>query len=190
MSGIPNPSNAPTKIAAGDTLKFKISDGNYPASDGWTYKFTISNSANLYGPRVSTADGDDHQIEVSETVTAGWVVGEYEYLGFFEHSGGDRLTVHEGRIEITLNPALTTATDLRSHAKKSLDALEAVMESRASLDQMKYQIAGRSLERMTAEDLMKWRDYYRKEVAQEDALSTGPGSGSARSNRIRPRFTN
>lgn len=186
--GIPNPSVAPEKVARGDTLKFKISDGEFPASDGWTYKFIITASGKLEGPISSTADGDDHQVTVEEGVTALWGIGDYTYVGYFEHSGGDRWTAHRGRFEVGIDPATTNSVDLRTHAQIALDAIEAVLESRATLDQQKYQIGGRSLDRMLAEDLLDFRDYYRNEVARELRKSTGPGSDKNRSARIRPRF--
>lgn len=185
---LPNPSVSPEKVAAGDTLTFKISDGDFLASGGWTYKFILSNATALIGPISSAADGDDHQVTVEEGVTAAWNVGKYTYVGYFEHSSGDRWTSHRGKFEVAVDPAVISATDLRTHAQISLDAIEAVLQNRATLDQQKYQIGGRSLDRMESADLIGFRDYYRKEVAREMKTTTGPGSNSARSNRIRPRF--
>jgi hypothetical protein len=52
-------------------------------------------------------------------------------------------------------------------AKTVLDAIEAVIENRASQDQMSYSIAGRSLSRMSIDDLMKFRDRYYSEYQEE-----------------------
>ena len=64
----------------------------------------------------------------------------------------------------------TGNADNRSHAKKVLDAIQAVLENRASQDQMSYSIAGRSLSRMTIDDLMRFRDRYRAEYNREIKL--------------------
>lgn len=187
--GVPNPTESPTKIAAGDTLKFKISDGDFLASEGWSYSFILTNGTTHIGPIQSSADGDDHQITVVKGTTAGWTPAKYSYVGYFDHATLGRATLHRGNSEVTADAGAIGATDLRSHARTSLDAIEAVLETRATKDQLKYQIAGRSLERMTGEDLRAFRDYYLKAVAKEDATTTGPGAKTARSNRIRPRFS-
>tara|TARA_R110000824_G_scaffold82382_6_gene206499 strand:- start:6303 stop:6872 length:570 start_codon:yes stop_codon:yes gene_type:complete len=189
MSGIPNPTDIPRTIFAGDTLKFKVSNGDFPASGGWSYRLVLMSTSSKLTLAVSTADGDDHQVEVASTVTAAYATGEYNAVGYFSHSTSGRHSVDEGRVEIKADVAVATATDLRSHAKTSLDAIESVLESRASLDQMKFQLAGRSLERTPVEDLLKFRDYYRREVEKEER-ERRVGDGQSHSGRIRARFNN
>ena len=48
-----------------------------------------------------------------------------------------------------------------------LDGIEAVLENRASQDQMSYSIAGRSLSRMSIDDLLTFRARYRAEYLKE-----------------------
>ena len=60
--------------------------------------------------------------------------------------------VDSGRTTISQNLADTNA-DLRSHAKIVLDSLEAVIENRANMDQSSMSIAGRSLSRMSVDEL-------------------------------------
>ena len=48
-----------------------------------------------------------------------------------------------------------------------LDAIEALIEGRATKDVSSYSIAGRSLTRMTPDELVKWRSTYRAEVARQ-----------------------
>jgi hypothetical protein len=66
--------------------------------------------------------------------------------------------------------------DPRSHARKTLDAIEAVVEGRATKDQQAYTIGGRSLQRMPIKDLMYFRGVYRAEVYAEESRLTGRGS--------------
>ena len=58
--------------------------------------------------------------------------------------------------------------DNRSHARKVLDALRATMESKATSDQMAMSIRGRSISRMSPAEMIKWLDFYEKQVARED----------------------
>jgi len=67
-----------------------------------------------------------------------------------------------------------------------LDAIEAVIENRATLDQESYQIGGRSLKRMPIADLMRLRQLYRAEVAGEEAAAKlAAGLGTARKVQVR-----
>ena len=61
------------------------------------------------------------------------------------------------------------------------DALEAMLESRASIDQSSMSIAGRSLSRMTPEEIRDWYEYYRYKVnleVKKDRISKGLATGS------------
>ena len=69
--------------------------------------------------------------------------------------------------------AISTSQDLRSHARKTLDAIEATIEGRASLDQERYRINNRELYRTPLETLKKLRDQYRAEVSREEAKLSG-----------------
>ena len=67
-------------------------------------------------------------------------------------------------------------TDPRTHAEIMLDKIEALLEGRADGDMSSYSIAGRSITKMTPEELLTWRDYYRREVAvyrRRNAIARG-----------------
>ena len=108
---------------------------------------------------------------MGSSTTANYTAGDYVWYAFITRSAdSERVSVDEGRTEIVVNFANTNA-DLRSHAKKVLDAIEAVLENRASQDQMSYSIAGRSLSRMSIDDLMTFRNRYRAEYLREIKLA-------------------
>ena len=74
----------------------------------------------------------------------------------------------------TVNPdyrsgTSTAAFDDRTHARTVLDAIEAVIESRATKDQERYSIAGRELWRTPIPTLLKLRQHYKAEVAAQEA---------------------
>ena len=78
--------------------------------------------------------------------------------------------------------------DPRSHAKITLDAVEAVIEGRATKDQENYSIAGRSACRTPVADLLSLRDYYRTEFLREQRVerrNKGIGTGA----RLLARFS-
>ena len=124
---------------------------------GGSHKFTIT----------ATETTDDYIVEISQDVTEHYHVHLYKWYAFITRtSDSERISVDSGVAQLVADYAESTA-DQRSHAKKVLDAIEAVIENRASQDQMSYSIAGRSLARMSIDDLMTFRNRYRAEYNEE-----------------------
>src|SRR5690606_30112936 len=73
-------------------------------------------------------------------------------------------TVQSGTLQVLADPA---SQDVRTHAEKVLEAIELLIEGRATKDVSSYSIAGRSLTRMSPDELVKWRSHYRNEVAKQ-----------------------
>ena len=62
-----------------------------------------------------------------------------------------------------------------------VDKLESLLEGKADADVSSYAIAGRSLNKLTVEEMLKWRDYYKAEYQreiQEFRIGNNEGSGS------------
>jgi hypothetical protein len=157
-----------SRIIAGDTLQFTTSVEGYPASAGWVLTYRL-------GPVVSgaaitmtaTASGDDYAVSVAASATAAWTAGEYTWYATLA-LGAARYSLAEGRITIKPNPAtLTVGTDARSHAKRMLLAVEAVLEGRATKDQQAYTVGDISITRIPVEQLISLRDTYRAELAAQ-----------------------
>ena len=168
-----------TEIIIGDTLDFETTVPDYPATDGWTLKFRlvprVSGSAITFNASTAS-DGVSYRAQVAPATTAAWTAGEYSWTSYVEKTGA-RQTVQQGMVTLIADPAVTTAPyDRRSHARKTLDAIEAVLENRASLDQQEYTIGDRSLKRMPIADLLDFKRYYAGLVAkEEDAIRIANG---------------
>jgi hypothetical protein len=166
------PTQEPDVLVVGDRWVWRRPDlvADYPTADyaltyefhedsggGGSHKFTIT----------ATETTTDYLIEIASATTAAYSTGEYNWYAFITRSSdSQRIAIDEGHTKIELNFANTNA-DNRSHAKKVLDAIQATIEGRASQDQMSYSIAGRSLSRMSIDDLLKFRDRYRAEYNRE-----------------------
>jgi hypothetical protein len=172
------------RIVAGDTLDFVTTLPDYPAGGGYTLKYRLSPRTTGAAIDITcSASGNDHRCGAAASVTATWTAGEYSWSCWVE-KGAERYsgTAYPWRGECTIlpNPATTTNYDARSHARKVLDAIEAVLEGRATLDQEEYTIGGRSLKRTPVEQLIRFRQRYKQEVAGEDAaarINAGLGGG-------------
>lgn len=174
----------PEEIIAGDRVAWKRSDLN---SDYSNALYTLSYQLRLEGEGTTgytitaSASGTDYIIEVTSATTATYTPGRYQWQAYItRNSDSARVTLETGSLEVVANRSQSTS-DPRSHAKVVLDAIEAVLESRATKDQMSYTIAGRSLSRMPVTDLLTFRDRYKAEYQRElDAERIRKGLGSKR----------
>ncbi len=163
------PSQVPTELQLGDYWAWKREDlaNDYPVADySLSYEFNLvdgSTASNF--TLTATESGDTYLIEASNT--SSYTKGNYNWVSYITRSSDSaRIKIGEGFTEIEDNFA-TTSTSVRSHAKKVLDAIEAVIENRASMDQSSMSIAGRSLSRLSIDELMTFRDRYRAEYLKE-----------------------
>lgn len=182
------PTTEPLSVRAGDTWKWTRSLADYPAST-WTLKYRFKNAAGGFEITAS-ASGDDYSVTVAAATTAGYASGSYTWIAWVEGGSSEKYTVDQGTTTVGSDYRSGTATlalDDRSHARKVLAAIEAVIERRASQDQMEYTIEGRSLKRTPIADLLKLRQKYQAAVAAEDAAAKMAG-GFAPGGKIQFRF--
>ena len=171
----------PSAIYAGDTLNWLISVPDYLAPT-WTLKYKAV-SATGYFAITSTASGSDHLISVAKATTAAYIPGAHTLVKYVENAT-ELVTLAE--LPLTVKPALsgkTAAYDNRSHVKKVLDAIEATIEGRATVDQLELTIDGTTLKRMPVEQLLVLRSTYVSEYQRElqtDRLNAGLPAGSGR----------
>lgn len=182
---IETPTAMPDSINAGDSFKVKLSYAEFLASAGWSLTLVIINSDKKIELN-SVADVDDHVLSAAPTVTADWPPGLYEFR-IFAGDGTDRYQVAHGRIDVLPDLTQLDNFDHRSHVKKVLDALEAMLEGKASQDQSSLTIEGKSLSRYTPEELISWKTHYDTLYRQElDAEAVA--NGKTRRGVIRTRF--
>ena len=173
------PEKEPEELIAGDRWAWKRTDLN---ADYDNSLYTLKYSARLEGTGTTeieitaSASGNDYLVEVAAATTAAYTVGDYHWQAYITRdSDSERITIQDGVFKVVANRDAAT-TDPRTHAKITLDAIEAVLENRATKDQMAYTIAGRSLTRMEIEDLIKFRKIYKAEVDAEVRAANGKGS--------------
>lgn len=195
--------NIPDIIYAGDDLEWVESaptddaDNSLKASLGWTFKYNIINSTGK--AQISAADisssayqTDDHKFSLTSAQTAGWTAGKYLATGYCV-KGTEYQIIGRKTIEIKLNVLTATTHDFRTHAHKSLEAIEAAIERRASKEQLQLSIStgggsSRAVQFMTLEELIKARAYYKAEVDQEIAKEK-IDNGQAPGGRVKLQFS-
>jgi hypothetical protein len=182
------PTSEPTTFAAGDSLSWTRSLSDYTIADGWSlvYYFRGYNLSTL--DLTSTTSGTLHLVSITAAQSTTLTPGTYTVGGFAVKSG-ERVQIYSGQIVVTANLAtLEAGADTRSHAKRTLENIEAVIEGRASSSVLNSTVNGTSLQRIPVADLLKLRDYYAQKVlGEERALAAAQGRSTDR--RILASFT-
>jgi hypothetical protein len=160
----------PNSIAAGLSFKREVVSDLYPAPD-WELRAILRGPASI--DLVAVASGTAHAFATPASGTGVWQAGQYAY-SIRAHSGDDVHELEAGQLVIAADlVAVQPGHDARGHAQRTLDAIEAVIEGRASRDQQSYTISGRTLVRTPIADLIMLRTAYRKEVKQLKAGGRG-----------------
>jgi len=172
------PENVPSDLVLGDTWVWTRDLTDYPATT-YTAVWYLENKDGVISVTPS-ASGSTFSATVAAATTATYAAGEYRWrLVVTKISDSTRTSVESGWVSVLANPAAAGKYDWRSHARRTLDAIEAVIEGRASSDQESMSIAGRSLSRIPIAELLKFRDYYKQEVGSEkaaEAVAAGLGN--------------
>lgn len=160
----------PQTITAGTTLAFTLALTAYPAPD-WVATLILRGPGSV--DLGAATDGRLHAFSASAEETAEWAAGDYWY-SLRVTDGGEVHEVDTGTLRVLPDLAAADAEfDGRSHAERTLEAIEAVIEGRASKDQDSYRINNRELRRTSISQLLRLRDVYRAEVAREKAKRRG-----------------
>tara|TARA_R110001583_G_scaffold7833_1_gene38290 strand:+ start:1589 stop:2176 length:588 start_codon:yes stop_codon:yes gene_type:complete len=185
------PGRVPQTLTVGDIWNWKREDivSDYPpASYTLTYSFRLLSSAATeiaLSSSVITESATAYTISVPDSTTVSYTKGDYTWQEYISNAT-DRIVLNTGFV--TLEPNLDADTsDPRSFWAKVLDAIEATIENRASIDQSSMSIAGRSLSRMTIDELLTLRDRARFETGKEinkARIAKGLGNSST----IKARF--
>lgn len=161
------PNEVPKTIVIGDFVQFKLTEysSDYPnSSHSMTFVGRSGQGANVEFTIAATNSGDDYLFTANSAATASYTAGLFHYqIEVLETSSSNRIVVDQGELDITVDLDVN-AVDPRTHAEKMLQKIESVLENRADADVSSYSIAGRSLTKMSPEELLTWRDNYRREV--------------------------
>jgi len=172
------PTGVPTNIVVGDFVQFKITEysEDYP-NTAYTMTF-LARSATGNSTEITfdaTASGDDYLFSVGSSTSENFDVGHFHYqLEIKRNSDNERLIVDRGEIDILTD--LDNNIDPRTHAEIMLGKIEGLLEGKADADVSSYSINNRSLTKLSPDELVEWRDYYRREVAdqkRQEAITHG-----------------
>lgn len=177
----------PSRVIAGDTVAWRRADllSDYPSGS-----YSLHYRGRREGDATSSFNvtaNSAYQVTVAAAATSAWTPGTWHWQAYITRaSDAARVTVAEGVFDVVANRAASTA-DPRSHAKRMLDAIEALLEGKAVDDVAEYAINGRSLKKIPVPELITLRDRYRAEWFREKAAED-IRRGLATSRKIMVRF--
>lgn len=171
----------PQKLVAGDTWRWTRTFADYPAGT-WVVTYYFENATKQFSSAAS-ASGTDHAVSIAATLTVDYPPGRYRWFARAV-SGAIVETIdgENGWIEVEPNPAASGTRDLRSFARRALDAIEATIEGRATSGQLSFAIRDRTVQSFSIVELLQLRTQLRNEVKVEEA---GSAAGAGRYIKVR-----
>jgi hypothetical protein len=169
----------PSQLVAGDSWSWVSSLADFPAPT-WSAVWYFENATDRFQVD-GAASGSNHAAAATTSTTGGLKAGDYHWT-LVVTAGTQRVTLAQGWTRVLPDPSAAGRSDHRSHARKVLAAIEAVLEGRASVDQAAVTINGRTLTRTPLPDLMALADRYRTLVANEDAADRASAGLPSRRN--------
>ena len=165
------PEKEPVTFYKGETVVWTRKDlTDYPVGSyamSWSARLE-SNGGTSFSATVTEVD-DYYKFTLDNSATGGYTTGDYFWvLKVTQSSDSEELIIDSGKITVKDNYFGTTG-DTRSHAKIMLDKIESILEGRADADVSSYSIQGRSLSKISINELLQWRDYYKAEYQKEIA---------------------
>ena len=160
----------PERIVVGDFIQWRRTDlgTDYP-NDAYTatYVARITGGGSSEIQIAGTAYNSDYLFSASSSVSANFTAGFYHYqLEMVRNSDSQRIVIDRGTFTVAVDLDVN-GTDPRSHAEIMVDKIETVLQGRADADVLSYSINGRSLSKMPPNELVEWRDYYKREFLME-----------------------
>lgn len=181
---------APAAFVAGDTVKWRLKtvvyDEHKDPADGWVLTYELRNATGAF-TITGTDNGDGtHLVTLTAEASAVYQAGLFHYQGVITKASV-RHIVDRGTFTVRPDFEALSETDARTWAERVLDAIEAVLEGKASQDQLSYSIGDRSLTRMSWQELLEARQHFQREVRSQ-ARAEAVREGRYHSGTIRTRL--
>ena len=169
-----------TDITPGETLTEQVSFSEYtPGTD--TIQYTFRQHEHTYTAAGVAADDNSYwTVTVPAGITALWSAGAVHFQGLVTSAGVVYLA-DEGSLNVRPNLGQVT------FEQRVLSAIRALLENRATDDQVTLALDGVSLGRMTPDQLLKWEQTFARRVALQEA-DAQIRMGGANPYRVNVRF--
>lgn len=166
----------PTRFVAGDSVSWTWKDDTYRPTAGYTtgYSFVIPGQNKTVA---GIAQPDDSWLFSILSADSAWPAGSYGWQRYVTLTG-ERTTVTSGRTVVHAAYAGQGAgSDPRSQYEQIIAAIDDTLQGRVNSDIKSYSFNGRSLDKLTLDELMTARGYYQS-LLNSYLQNTGQGGRS------------
>jgi len=188
MANLFDPAQSPTvepeTVVVGDYIQWRRTDlsSDYPnTAYTMTYVARITAGGANEIQLVGTAYGNDYLFTVNSATSANFNPGFYHWqLEALRQSDNNRIVIDRGFFTVVADLDNNNA-DPRTHAEIMLGKIKSLLEGKADADVANYSVAGRSLTKLSFDELIKARDYYQEEYnkeVQKQRISKGQATGT------------
>lgn len=194
MANLFDPAQSPTlepdRVVVGDFIQWRRVDlgADYP-NDLYTmtYVARITGGGNTEVQVTGTNYGAEYLFSVDSVTSAAFVPGYYHWqLEAVQVSSSNRIVIDRGAFTAVVDLD-NSGADPRTHAEIMVGKIESLLSGKADADVANYSIAGRSLTKMSFDELVKAREHYKAEFRKEqvaDRIRQGRETG----NTVKVRF--
>jgi hypothetical protein len=158
------PSIEPSEFAAGETVQWRRSYGDYLPADGWALKYYFA-GPDIFAVTPSSTSGE-WLATVAPSDTDGKKAGTYRWTLYAEQGAPvtERRRIAAGTLVLTANITTAAAGDLAAFAEVALPIVEAALRGRLTVDQQSFQIDGTVITNIPILELKKIRSQLRTEL--------------------------
>lgn len=168
-------------LTAGESISATLAFDDYPATTH-TVKYFFRQEL-THREATCSASGSNHVLAVAASITELWQTGRVLFSAIATNDSTDAAERCDyGVLDVHPNPAIVT------HAQKVLMAIRAVIEGRASDDQLTVALGDVQLRNMTPKELSEWEGAYHDRVQAEMDRAAGM-LGASNRRTIQTRFT-
>lgn len=146
----------PDMFHAGTTVKYTRSDDRYPANDGWALTLYFA-GVSVLTPIAGVASGTNFTVTIPAVKTKELLPGDYQWRELASKAG-DSYVVAAGTVTVVQNLAAAGAGDAEPLDVILLRLVEQRLTGRLTEDMERYQIGGRTIDRIPVKDLFRYRD--------------------------------
>jgi hypothetical protein len=153
----------PLRLTAGDAFAASATPSPPYDDEAWGHTLTLIAAGLRFAVPGVLADG----VVTFSVAAANWPAGRYQWH-YSVNDGASRHTLATGAIDVT--PDTSAAFDPRTHARRTLDAIEAYLQN-SDYSAARTRIADRELQTIPIPELLTLRDKYRAEVRTEEVAA-------------------
>jgi hypothetical protein len=164
------PTSLPSAFTAGTTWRWDETHDDFPVADGWTLTRRFVGAG--YALSVAATAGTTHEFAATAAVTALVPAGDYQATGWATLDGAT-YPLSPIAVTVAADPSTLAPGYHLTHNERVLNAIRCRLEGRFTADVESYSIAGRSISKIPATELVKLEGVYAQRVRIEKGQPFG-----------------